>query len=219
MKRFKFIGQFNWKYVIGEILLIFFGINLAIWFNNWNASKQAGQSKLVALAKIEEEIGNNARELEIALENAVSISGALSRLQLAKLEDSQILSTPDGLRLFQQEYPGFFSVTDSTLRENGQYLYGGRLSIVLELPSLTQIAWETTKTINILSEFSYECLYQLESMYDLQGRVLEEMDLAARALQARDLWGLQRSLQFLHQLELALQEDYRGMLETIAACS
>ncbi|MCB0624158.1 MAG: hypothetical protein KDC43_09675, partial [Saprospiraceae bacterium] len=106
MKRFKFIGQFNWKYVIGEILLIFFGINLAIWFNNWNASKQAGQSKLVALAKIEEEIGNNARELEIALENAVSISGALSRLQLAKLEDSQILSTPDGLRLFQQEYPG-----------------------------------------------------------------------------------------------------------------
>ncbi|MCB0624157.1 MAG: hypothetical protein KDC43_09670, partial [Saprospiraceae bacterium] len=83
----------------------------------------------------------------------------------------------------------------------------------------TQIAWETTKTINILSEFSYECLYQLESMYDLQGRVLEEMDLAARALQARDLWGLQRSLQFLHQLELALQEDYRGMLETIAACS
>ncbi|MEM7379774.1 MAG: hypothetical protein AAF361_01100 [Bacteroidota bacterium] len=39
MRRFSF-AKLNWKYVIGEVLPIFIGIKLTIWFNNWiNNSK------------------------------------------------------------------------------------------------------------------------------------------------------------------------------------
>ena len=60
--------EFNWKYVLGEILLIFIGINLAIWFNNWNASKKAIADKKVAITKITEEVMNNNNQLDIAQE-------------------------------------------------------------------------------------------------------------------------------------------------------
>ncbi len=32
--------KLNWKYALGEILLIFIGITSAIWFNNWNEQKK-----------------------------------------------------------------------------------------------------------------------------------------------------------------------------------
>ena len=62
MFRLKF-KSFNWKYIIGEVLLIFLGINLAIWFNDWNSTQQLNKNKKIALAKIEEEIRNNLEEL------------------------------------------------------------------------------------------------------------------------------------------------------------
>ncbi|WP_262910644.1 hypothetical protein [Psychroserpens luteolus] len=35
----KLIKGINWKYAFGELLLIFLGITIAIWFNNWNETK------------------------------------------------------------------------------------------------------------------------------------------------------------------------------------
>ena len=58
----------NWKYFVGEILLIFFGISLAIWFNNWNTSNTINENKRIAIDKIEEEIQNNLSELHSARE-------------------------------------------------------------------------------------------------------------------------------------------------------
>ena len=40
MRFFKENRRLNLKYIFGEILLLFIGINLAIWFNNWNTSKK-----------------------------------------------------------------------------------------------------------------------------------------------------------------------------------
>jgi hypothetical protein len=33
---YKKVRDFNWKYAFGEVSLIFIGITLAVWFNNWN---------------------------------------------------------------------------------------------------------------------------------------------------------------------------------------
>ena len=59
MRFFKLNRKLNLKYIFGEILLLFIGINLAIWFNNWNASKKINEEKKVAISKIAEEIKNN----------------------------------------------------------------------------------------------------------------------------------------------------------------
>ena len=33
--------KINWQYAIGEVILIFVGITLAIAFNNWNEERKA----------------------------------------------------------------------------------------------------------------------------------------------------------------------------------
>lgn len=57
-KIFKSKPVLNWRYVLGEILLIFIGINQAIWFNNWNTNRQNIKAKKVAIEKIKEEIAS-----------------------------------------------------------------------------------------------------------------------------------------------------------------
>ena len=68
MRFFRLGKNFNWKYIIGEILLIFIGINLAIWFNDWNTSRNAREQKSVAIAKIKEEVESNLEELQFTEE-------------------------------------------------------------------------------------------------------------------------------------------------------
>ena len=84
----------------------------------------------------------------------------------------------------------FFGVKDSVKLDSKKYQYTGDTFIELEIPDITSIAWETIRTINIANEFDYNCLYELESTYNLQSRVQREIDKAAEALQKGELQGL-----------------------------
>lgn len=211
--------EFNWKYVLGEILLIFIGINLAIWFNNWNASKKAIVDKKVAITKITEEVINNSNQLDIAQEQNHQILLAYSEYKNKFTENtSLLLATPAEIKELNTKYPGFYLVTDSILIENGIYRYNGGTHILLEIPILNEIAWDTTKTLSILNEFDYECLYDLESMYSLQRLVQKEINKASDALQKRELKELMNILGFLNQLNSQLSENYKTVLENIENC-
>ncbi|MCI5082234.1 MAG: DUF6090 family protein [Saprospiraceae bacterium] len=48
----KWLRQFNWKYAIGEILFIFIGITMAIWFNNWNETRKAQTTEIKSLKEL-----------------------------------------------------------------------------------------------------------------------------------------------------------------------
>ncbi len=211
--------EFNWKYVLGEILLIFIGINLAIWFNNWNASKKAIADKKVAITKITEEVINNSNQLEIAQEQNHLILLAYSEYK-NKFDgnSTQIISTPKALSILKTKYPDFYRVSDSIPLENGVYRYEGSTVILLEMPILNEIAWDTTKTLSVLNEFDYECLYDLESLYSLQRLVQKEINKAADALQKRELKELMNILGFLNQLNSQLSENYKTVLENIDNC-
>lgn len=78
---------------------------------------------------------------------------------------------------------------------------------------------ETTTTLNVSNDFNYECLYELESMYNLQRRVQNEINKSANALQQRELEELMHVLEFLEQLGSQLQESYNIMLNNIKNCS
>ncbi len=219
MRFFKMSNQFNWKYVLGEIVLIFVGINLAIWFNNWNTSKKSARDKAVVIAKIKEEIQNNSRELSLAKSGNQLIIDAFAAYKSVYFGNtSRTISTPDKMNNLRKKYPGYFQITDSVAMDNGQYRYSGETHIELELPSLTEIAWETTKDINIANEFDYECLYDLESMYNLQRRVQNEVDKAATALQQRKLNELMNILGFLQQLNDQLATNYNDLINKIENC-
>ena len=66
MRILKLKNNFNWKYITGEILLIFIGISLAIGFNNWNTSLKSTRQIDISITHIKEEIENNLKELKEA---------------------------------------------------------------------------------------------------------------------------------------------------------
>ncbi len=220
MRFFKLNRQFNWKYVLGEIALIFIGINLAIWFNDWNASKKSAQNKRIAISKIKDEIKNNQGELSLAQTGNQLIIDAFNAYKAIYFGNtSKTIATPAKMKSLGKKYPGYFQITDSIKHVEGQYKYSGETHIELELPSLTDIAWQTTKDINVANDFKYNCLYELQSMYNLQKRVQNEVDKAAAALQQRKLNDLMNILSFLQQLNEQLASSYTNMLANIDECN
>ena len=53
---YRLIKAIHWKYALGEVILIFFGISLALWFNNWNESLKQHKIELETLQEIRNEI-------------------------------------------------------------------------------------------------------------------------------------------------------------------
>jgi len=211
--------SFDWKYVFGELLLLFVGITLAIWFNNWNSQNQIEDEKIIALEKIKGEIRNNLDEMLAAQEKNEKVRAAFSVFQRIYIGIStEAITTPNHMDSLQKAFPNYFRITDSIELQSGRYKYRGDTFIELELPELTEIAWETTRSMNVTNEFSFDCLYEFESMYNLQRRVLNEVNKASDALQKKDLTELMNVLSFMNQFSPPLIENYQNMLEDIDNC-
>ena len=218
-KLFSALKKINWKYVVGEILLIFIGISLAIWFNNWNSSMQLNRNKNIVILKIKDEIENNLDELTKARkENKLLIDGFAEYKKLFGSNSSEVITSPIQMYTLQKKYPSFFRIKDSVNVKANLIKYSGENFINLELAELTEIAWKTAQTLNITNEFSYECLYELESIYILQTRVKNGLENAVTALQQNDIIQLMRILNILSQIEAQLEEDYQNMLNNINDC-
>jgi len=209
----------TWKYIIGEVFLIFIGISLAIWFNNWNSSQRSKREKELVMVKIKEEIKSNFNELsEARKKNRLILLAYTDYQKIYNNTTSEIISTPLHISALQSKYPGFFKITDSIKVSSDLYHYRGGTHIVLEMPVLTEIAWETARSINITNGFDFECLYKLERMYHLQRGVQNEINKAANALQKRELKELMNILDFLNQLDFQLNENYEEMLRSVENC-
>lgn len=220
MRFFKRNRKLNLKYIVGEILLLFIGINLAIWFNNWNISKKINEDKKIAISKIIEEMDNNRLEIDTVIVNNHQILNAYRDYKrFYDGNTSLVKMSPKQFSLLKDKHTDFFRITDSIAIENGLFRYSGTTYINLEITTLTEIAWKTTTTLKVSNEFNYNCLYELESMYNLQRRVQNEINKSANALQKRELEELMHVLEFLEQLGSQLQENYKTMLKNINNCS
>ena len=216
--RFFNIKEFNWKYVFGEIFLLFVGINLAIWFNDWNASKTIQKNKEIALEKIEEEIKANLDQL---VENSTlnqKIPLFFIELNNLRNDDDDIITTSENMYAFVQKYSEFVEKVDSTAMENGRYHYNLSTFINLEITDLSNIAWDVSKSTGIFNEFGYDCLYDLQALYNTQDLVKSQMKTATEALRNKSIEELASTLGFMKQLEDQLAEQYQDMLESIDEC-
>ena len=59
------LPKFNWKYIIGEVSLIFIGISLAIWFNNWNENQKLKRVEVQILQEIKNGLQADLKDLQI----------------------------------------------------------------------------------------------------------------------------------------------------------
>ena len=119
MRRFKNVFQnLNLGYVLGEVLLIFVGINLAIWFNNWNATKQLRRDKAIVLERIEEEIQSNLEELSTATQvNSLVAEGLQEYGRIFQGNTDWVVTTSQHMAELQSRFPGCFPV--ARLRSGG----------------------------------------------------------------------------------------------------
>ncbi|MEL7122790.1 MAG: hypothetical protein AAFO07_25310 [Bacteroidota bacterium] len=220
MSFLKLKGKFDWKYILGEIALIFIGINLAIWFNNYNAAQKTNQAKTLAIQKIAEEIEQNTQGLDSARINNKGIVEAFYAVSdLRHPSDPDMLfTTPVMLRQFQKDHPDFFHVNDSIIINKDSVEYIGGFSVNFEITQLSDIAWQTARSIDILHELNYDCLLNLGSLYDLQNRVVKVTDQTVDKLQGDDWEGMLKMLEFLDQLEMYLLENYKQIKENLKEC-
>jgi hypothetical protein len=72
------LGRYIW-YAIGEILLIFAGITLALWFSNWNDERKLRESELQILADIAENLRANVDHLRANIKNDENQVSACNR--------------------------------------------------------------------------------------------------------------------------------------------
>ena len=216
--RFFKLRTMNWKYIVGEILLIFVGINLAIWFNDWNSSKIIQKDKEIALIKIKEEVQNNLRQLLNSQEQNQKIPLFYKELDSLKNEEDELLLGPGVMKDFMAKYEHFFTAIDSIPNGDGKYIYEGDTFINLDITDLSSIAWDISKSTGIFHEFGFDCLYRMQGMYNTQELVKAELRKATEALRNKSMDDLVRILNFMHQLEEQLEEQYREMIANIDNC-
>ncbi len=217
--RFIKLDAINWKYILSEIFLIFVGINLAIWFNDWNSSKTKNANIKIALDKIKGELNANLEQLTENRTSNEKITFFLDAIEAIQKENKgKLLVSPKTMNAFEDKYKDFFTVTDSTYVEPELYSYVGETYINLDITELSRIAWETSKSTGIFHEFGYECLYELEGIYNTQNLVQNEIDKATEALRNESIEDLGRILKFVNQLELQLESQYKKILKNIDDC-
>lgn len=207
--------------MLGEIVLIFVAINLTIWFNNWNSSRQAEIKKSEAVANILQELETNLEQLLLARESYLSLIAAKKAFDPLYEGITDIVVTYPGIMdSLQNQHPQFFRVVDSVRLADGRYRYKGGTRLSFDLPDLSAIAWETTVRFpDISGQFSFQCLYDLERIYNLQSRIVMLYDEAVTALRARDVVNLLRVLDVLRQLDDKLETDMAHGIKSLATCA
>ena len=199
--------------------MIFLGINLAVWFNNWNDSKAVDKNKALAIAKIEVEIENNLEELLTSRQENRTIPLFIKEYNRLSMDSTeQMIMTGEEMDLLRAKYSSFFKVLDSMELDDSKFAYSVDTFIHLEIAELSKIALETSKTAGVFNEFDFDCLYGLESTYNLQALVNNEFENAVEALQNEPIEKLLRVLVFIDQLDVQLEVKYRDMLENLDNC-
>jgi len=98
-------GKIGWKYAIGEIILIFIGITMAIWFNNWNESKKARTVEIKSLKEIQAAIRLDLDDI------AINIEGFSKRTELYALLIEHFEKDLPPTKELKELFPYFLGMT------------------------------------------------------------------------------------------------------------
>ncbi|MCG8490952.1 MAG: hypothetical protein MI743_04995, partial [Sneathiellales bacterium] len=139
-------------------------------------------------------------------------------LKRLKGGNKDLIVAPDTMQTLVRKYPEFIRERDSSMVEDGLFHYDLDTFINLEITDLSSIAWDISKSTGIFHEFGYDCLYELQAMYNTQELVKIEMGNATDALRNRSFNDLVRTLKLMRQLEDQLEDQYEDMLGHIGDC-
>lgn len=208
----------DWLIIFFSFLGTMMGVTGAFILDNWKESNRTNSMKEVALKNIKSEIEDNLEEVSSHKDNLDSLEHVFRRFATLRNSEGQLITTPEQLARFQNEFPNFLTKEDSIPVENGKYNYSSSTKINLNLLSPKSISWDTTKELDILQEFSYECLYELEEVYSLQKVMMVEFEKILETLQSDNSEKLLNHISVLIQLESQIIPQYEELLSNIEIC-
>lgn len=179
------VNKLKW---LTPYLLTFFSTVLGVYLGFWISEKQnilyKQQQKELALENILNEFNNNKKELQASLESFSLWKKSRDRLIYNKksknygLLRSQYLEDTSILKVF--------TIEDTVVLEVDT-IYIGQPYLNFDLSDFSAIAYETSKSIQILSEFDFDCLYNIESIYNNQVAIQDENRNLLQAIYSKDL--------------------------------
>lgn len=197
------------SYLFTEVILIFIGISLAIWFNNWNESRKIKAAKHLISSKIFSEINENRLEIENNVEHLDSVIKTLSSFVKISGFANNFKTSIEKMEQFQKDHPGFYTIKESDVLPDGElHEFKGSISLQFEISNIKFIALETAKNTDILSTIPYDCLFKLEELYGIKYRIARNFNRAAELLQEGDLKKLIQNLKQINQLQNQLLRLY-----------
>jgi len=206
----------DWMLVLLSFLGTLLGVTGAFMLDSWKENRGIENSKTLALEQISRELENNSQILDSSYREMNEVKWVLNLMSLEG-PDNSIAMPPDTMRKLQS-YGRFYELTGSTELDNGLVKYYGNFKITFEYPTLSEIAWETAASMNILGEFGYDCLYEMESAYSLQEITQTQFDRTVESLGAIDIDGLAKNVSLLLQFEKSLLKNYKESLLELENC-
>jgi len=143
-------------YVLREVTLIFIGITIALWFNNWNESKKARQAEIKTLIEINKALAQDLNDIKTNM-NSYRGKVLFYELLLGEIEDNQTMSDDAKKRMVYAE--GFATFISNigpyeTLKSRGLEKISND-NIRLEISSLYDVKYEGIKSIETVLHEHY----------------------------------------------------------------
>jgi len=141
------------------------GVFLALYLNEWTASRKQKRQMDLAAENILMEIEANRSMLNESVRNYSEMLETYIFFDTCLNSDGEVVSTVGNMNSFKAAHPGLLNTIDSLRMDDGRYKYTSmnlNLNFTLELVELRTIAWETLKNSAVISSFSFSYLMQLE---------------------------------------------------------
>ncbi len=214
----KLFRKIKWKYIISEIILIVIGISIAIGLNNWNSNRKTLIEKRVALENIKSEVDDNNKELLKSAEvNQKTIEFLTKAIELYDSDD-KIVAVPKYVNQLQKNFPERLIVNDST-KMKGEYTYDISIKYIINSAELSEIAWETTKINNLVSQFEFVCTKQIIAVYNLQEQFMYEQQKLNDLMLTGNINQLLDRMKRLMKLKEVLLVRYENLRNNFNNCS
>ncbi|MCB0629319.1 MAG: hypothetical protein R2824_04085 [Saprospiraceae bacterium] len=223
-----FFKRIDWPNHMMAFISTLLGVWLAIYLGNSNEHHQEVSRMKIALASVKQEIQNNNRKAGNHIAHLDSLLKAVTIFSKMIDEEMELVATERQMNDFLNTYSWFLSVGDKRLQKDSFYIYDANLNLNLQLMTVSDIAWENTKLMDVLHLIDTQTAFQLHGVYRLQDEAQrslnEAMDIIKNLFQNNQdsdavthtiINDLKGQMQFAYNMEMALQLNYDAILANL----
>ncbi len=196
----KKVKTINWRYALGELLLIFLGITMAIWFNNWNETQKSEEIEVKSMREIKSAIQQDLRDIN---ENILGFTSRVTLYEQIIQHIEEDLPMNEGL---QKKLPYLQGIT-TFLSNTGPYE-------TLKSRGLETINNDDLRLkISLYYDFEYEKIQTNERQHYehainyLKPMVMKHFDLSNYSLEPLNYEQLFNNFEFEQTIRWALRID------------